>query len=475
MQILCDAIAVVLLFLIALELFPVGVAVIAALLAAISPQFAYFSVLLLPDSLVVVPLLLAVYFLLRARRDQRWLNFAIAGALIGLSCWFRANSLLLPLFFAATATLLVQRGRRLRAASAVIAGALLLIAPITIKNAIVYRAFIPMSLGAGQTLLEGIADYDKANRFNIPNTDLGLMRQEAEWYGNPEYAQLLFGRDGIQRDRMRLARGFAVIRSHPFWFAGVVIRRGIDSTRLEPVPVLAPESPVSHDLNRVSADPVWTNDRWQQIRGDGSKYGTQWASEKINVKPGTDYVLALPLKLEKGRVQLKITNAGEEKVLASVGIDLVEGVSAQEQPSHPLTIPFVSANESEVRLVVANFASEHPVVQVGPTNLYELGPSSQQWLRYVRIPLGCIQRVFKTALFLPLVIVGLILLIRERQWRTLAIILAVPAYYLVVQSTLHTERRYVYVIHFFFLLPASVTLWRLVSLLRKDRKHQTGY
>lgn len=472
-QITCDALAVVVLVLIALELFPIAIAVTAGLLAAISPQFAYNSVLLLPDSLVVLPILLAVYFIVRARKHPRLLYFVLAGALVGVSCWFRANAFLLPLFLAIVAALVVEGGKRLRVASCVIAGAVLVIAPITIKNAIVYRAFVPVSLGAGQTFLEGIADYDKTNRFNIPNTDLGLMRQEAEWYGNPEYAQLLFGENGIERDRMRLARGFAVVRSHPFWFLGVVAKRGVDSTRLDPVPVLAPESPVSHDPRLGVPTAVWSNQQWSDIRGDASYYGTQRSSEVITVQPGKDYTFHTLVRLKSGRAQVKVTDANEEKVLASIGFDVVEGVPAEEQPLQVVLIPFVSANETQVRLVIANFASPNPVLTVGPTRLFELGPSSQQWLRYVRIPLGWVQRIFKTAVFVPLVLFGLILLVQKTDWRTLAIVLAVPAYYLIVQSTLHTERRYVYIIHFFFLLPAATTLWSLFSLPRDAKTRYT--
>ena len=67
---------------------------------------------------------------------------------------------------------------------------------------------------------------------------------------------------------------------------------------------------------------------------------------------------------------------------------------------------------------------------------------------------------------LPLVVIGLIALIRRREWQTLAILLTVPAYYLIVQSTLHTERRYVYIIQFFFLILAAATLWHLFNLVR---------
>ena len=465
-QILFDAIAVVLFFLIALELAPFAVAVIAGLLAAISPQFAYFTLLLLPDSLVIVPILAATYFLIRARRKPRLINFLMAGALIGVSCWLRANSLLLPIFLAATAALLVQRDKSLRAAAAVLTGTVLMIAPITIKNAIVYKRFVPLSLGAGQTLAEGIADYDKANRFNIPATDLGLMRQEAEWYGNPEYAQLLFGRDGIERDRMRIARSWDVIRSHPFWFTSVVIRRGIDSTRLDPVPVVASDSPVSHHLAGTGTPPIWTRDFWRpELQLEAFARELRASTEPVNVQPGRDYVFHLPLKLEEGRVFAKVTNANGGKVLSSVTVDIVEGVPAKDQPVLNLAIPFVSSRESSVRLVLTSSRSEKPVVVIGPSRLLELGPSSQQWLRYVRIPLGWVQRIFKTAVFVPLVVIGLVLMARKTDWRTMLILLTVPAYYLIVQSLLHTERRYVYVIHFFFLLPAATTMWSALHKL----------
>ena len=76
-QIFADSVAVVLLFLIAVELLPVSVAAIAGVLAALSPQFAYFSILLLPDSLSVAPILLAVYLIVRAGRHPSIWKFVL--------------------------------------------------------------------------------------------------------------------------------------------------------------------------------------------------------------------------------------------------------------------------------------------------------------------------------------------------------------------------------------------------------------
>src|SRR6185312_9414006 len=122
-------------------------------------------------------------------------------------------------------------------------------------------------------------------------TDLGIMRQEAELHRKPEYGQLLFGSDGVERERMRIRRGFEVIASHPVWFAGVMARRALPSTRLEPVPVLEPESPVSHDYVHTYPAPVVFTDEWTLIRGDETKYGNQKSWEAIDIRPGTDYVL----------------------------------------------------------------------------------------------------------------------------------------------------------------------------------------
>ena len=484
-QITIDSAAVVVLFLIALEMFQLPIAILTGVLAALSPQFAYFSVLLLPDSLVVLPVLLSIYFIVRSRRHYRLSSFLISGALIGLSCWLRANALLLPLFLAALAILVVPRGKQLSAALTIIAGAILVVAPITIKNAVVFHRFIPLSLGTGQTLLEGIADYDEHNRFNIPKTDLGLQRQEADWFRRPSYADGLFNEDGIERDRMRDARGFQIIRSQPLWFMTVVFKRALASTRLDPVPRLLRESPVSHPLD-TSKPPMWQNtpvelmggersaranfslvdDTWLRINSDDESYGNQLTSELIRVETFNDYVLTMPLKLEQGRVSVRVTSGDRQVVLGSLVVDVTEGADPNDQPTKQLTLPFVSARNSTVRLAIANNASGHSTMLVGTPRLIQLGPSSFTWLRYVRMPLRVLQRVFTTAWILPFILIGIGVLICKRRWQELAILLTVPAYYLSVQSTLHTERRYVYVIHFFFLIFVSIALCWILKTVR---------
>jgi 4-amino-4-deoxy-L-arabinose transferase-like glycosyltransferase len=340
-QAFADAASAVVVLLIASELLPRGASIVAGLLVAVSPQFVWNTVQVLPDSLAVLPILLAVYLVVRALRRPRLWEFVAAGAALGLSCWLRANAMLLAPFLAVVVVALFGRGVGVRYALALIAGAVLAIAPLTLRNAWVFGHFVPVSLGAGQTLLEGIGDYDAQGEFGIPATDTGIQQMEAERYGRPEYAGDLFGPDAIKRERARLALGWTVIRSHPFWFAGVMAQRAASMLRLERTPRVLTAPPARDDAG--GAAPVWS---------------------------------------------------------------------------------------SAPRLVVA-----------------------------------VAQKLFVTAVFLPLYVAGFVLLWREGRGRSLALLLVVPVYYLCVQSVLHTEYRYVMALHYFLFVLAAASLYRVGSIL----------
>lgn len=372
-QVVCDSIAAALVLLLACELLPFGVAATAAALVALAPQFCWNSVLLLPDTLAVPPVLLAVYLLTRAGRahepstgetqglstvethepskrrvllrakgrvplQEKWrvlLQTFAAGVLVGVSCWLRANALLLAPFMLLLVPFVFARGMRLRPSLSLLAGAVLAIAPLTLRNEVVFGHFIPVSLGAGQTLVEGIADYDAGRRFGLPDTDVELTRMEAAEHGRPDYASSLFTPDGYARDRERTARALAVIGSHPFWFASVMARRAASMLRLERTPL----------------------------------------ASTLAVSEGTTHV---------------------------------------------------------PRLVVR-----------------------------------AAQKLFVTALDLPLVLLGLLLFALKRQRRALAALLVVPLYYFCVQSALHTEYRYVLVVHYFLFVPAGAALYHLARGARR--------
>ncbi len=489
-QIFCDSISVVFVFLIAAELLSFTIAIISGALAALAPQLAYYSILLLPDSLSVLPVLAAAYFLIRAVKHRKLFTFALAGAFIGLSCWLRANALLLAPWLVCFTPLLLKRCSRLRPSIALICCALIVIAPISIKNAIAFHRFIPISLGGGQKLLQGIAEYDQG-RFDIPKTDLGIMRQEAEMYGRPDYALLLFGSDGPERDRLRIRRGVRVIASNPFWYGSVMARRALSFLRLARVPITTIEPPISHPLNTLDKAPVWSespadfltnsdlvsrqarlaiaSNGQLKIESDETKYGIQIASTAIPLTQFHDYVLRLPMKLEDGRLSVSVVDGSQRHALYSVPIELTEGVAAQDQPTDNLALPFVSGTWKQVRLSIANNGAATPrsSAELGRVELFDLGPSARDWMRYVRFPIRILQMPFMTACVLPFMIIGIAALSWTRNFRSLILLLLVPLYYIIFQSALHTERRYVIAIHYFFLILASAGFVLVIELFRQ--------
>lgn len=488
LQMLCDAGAALMVFLIAAELLPLRVAAISGALVALCPQFSWYSIVLLPDSMAVPVILLAIYCVIRAWKRPHIATIMIAGALVGVSCWLRANGLLLAPFLAVVLIpALMKRGLRWRYAAALVIGTILVIAPLTIRNAVVHGYFIPLSLRAGNTLVEGIADYDAEGRFGLPRTDLSLMKWESEIYNRPDYYGNLFEPDGIERERMRIARGLVVIRSHPVWFLGVMTRRAASMLRLGRVHVISRQPPVTHPLAlAATTTPAWASSTAEMIlrstlqserarvslapdagamlvTGDETKYEDQIASEPIPVQKNQDYLLTLPVKVEQGRMILSVTSDEGDRSYASTVIEAMEGKTPEEQPYAVIQLPFVSSSEGHVRVILSNGASKPspPVVHVGPIKLFALGPASYLWTRYARAPLRLAQKLFLTAFMLPLVILGAALLARARRWRALIILLAVPAYYFCAQSAVHTEYRYVLALHYFLFMTAAVALYWL--------------
>jgi hypothetical protein len=224
-QIVLDSVAAVIVFWISAEMAGWVPALIAGLLVALSPHLAYYSLFLSPDSLAVVPILAAVYLFARNVRRPRLATSAAVGLMIGVSCWLRSNALLLAPWLSVITFLLLDRSRRLRYAVVVLAGCVLVVAPLTFRNWVVYRRVIPLSIGSGITLVEGIADYDSNNRFGLPRTDLEVEEMDVEWHHRPDYAANLWVPDGIERDHDRFERGLAIVRSNPIWFGGLMVRR----------------------------------------------------------------------------------------------------------------------------------------------------------------------------------------------------------------------------------------------------------
>jgi hypothetical protein len=196
---------------------------------AVWPLPATYAAVPLADSPTSWIVLGAVWMMLLAVRRVSLAWVIGAGMLVGASCWLRANAMFLAFLWAIALPFLASSGwrRALILSAAVVLASCLAIAPVVIRNAVVFHAFVPTGLGFGTNLLEGIGETERGGReFGAPGSDQELIEQERVALTSPPSARFeLYYPDGIERDRTRTRRALGIITSHPFWYAGTVVRR----------------------------------------------------------------------------------------------------------------------------------------------------------------------------------------------------------------------------------------------------------
>ncbi len=222
--------AVLLVFGFAYRLFGLRTGVVAGLLVAISPHIAATSNLILADAIASIPLLLGFVVALPLVRDRSSLpkpvpRLIAMGAFIGLGIWLRPNIVLLGPFAGLFLFFLLGRNRRALVLSSLVAlTSLLVMAPITLRNWLVFGEFVPVSINGGITLWQGVADA-LGQEHGARVWDKQVMAEEAERYGRPDYLFWWAEPDGIARDQDRYRRALAVIRADPFRYARAMAGR----------------------------------------------------------------------------------------------------------------------------------------------------------------------------------------------------------------------------------------------------------
>ncbi len=227
-QWILDSFSVLLILGIGVTAFNWTTGAVASIFAALAPLLALAGATPTADAPTNWLVLAGVWMLLLAFKQRR-LSWAIgAGVAVGASCWFRANGLLLVVFWAVGVWLVlnIDWRRRLMFAFAPILGAILLVAPLLVRNAIAFHAFVPTGLGAGTNLWEGIGETDRAAEFGAVYGDQALIEQERAQRGLPPDARFtLYYPNGVERDRERARKAVAIIARHPVWYAGVMLGR----------------------------------------------------------------------------------------------------------------------------------------------------------------------------------------------------------------------------------------------------------
>jgi len=227
-QWLLDALSVVLIIGVGATAFDWRIGLFAGTLAALSPLLALYGAMPMADAPTNWLVLGGVWMLLLAARKQSTWWAVGAGLMVGASCWLRANALLLVICWAVALFLCIRSDwrKRLRLSLVLAIAALLLIAPLIIRNAIAFRALVPTGLGMGTNLWEGIGETERAAEFGAVFGDNVLIEQERKEMGLPADAPLgLYWPNGVERDRARTRKALRVIAAHPVWYAGVMLQR----------------------------------------------------------------------------------------------------------------------------------------------------------------------------------------------------------------------------------------------------------
>jgi 4-amino-4-deoxy-L-arabinose transferase-like glycosyltransferase len=211
------------------------IAFVAALLYAVWPVSARFETVILPDAVMPLFLLGALWLIDQSMRNKRpYRTIVLAGITLGAAATVRPDIVLLP-FFLAAVVLSTGTPRRWKLITVLLGGFVLVVALHTFRN---YQAtdgkFVPLGLGNGISMWEGISQFG-----DTLGTVFGDERMVArEGYHSWAYP------NGVEREQERFREALEIIREHPVWYAGVMLKRiwillkpdGIITTSLAPAP-----------------------------------------------------------------------------------------------------------------------------------------------------------------------------------------------------------------------------------------------
>jgi len=216
-------------------------AIASSFLVALSPLFALYAAYPSADVPCTWFVLGGNWLLVIAfQRRNLWLALA-AGVLLGIACWLRVNPLYLCVGWAVALFVLTSGSWALkfRLSGAVLAGTVLVIAPIMIRNYLVFPDFTPTGGTIGVNLWEGLGETELGRSNGFLFGDDKMIQRERERMGVPADAPFAMQwPDGIRRDRERTRESLAFIRQHPIWYAGVMLGRmwGMLKVAGDPVP-----------------------------------------------------------------------------------------------------------------------------------------------------------------------------------------------------------------------------------------------
>src|SRR5690349_1494930 len=203
-------------------------AIASGFLLALSPLFALYAAYPATDMPTTWFVLGGDWLLLLAfQRRDLWRALA-AGVLLGIACWLRVNPLYLCVGWAVVLFVLTAgtRALKLKLSVAVLAGTVLVISPIVIRNYLVFPDFTPTGGTIGVNLWEGLGETELGRSAGFMYGDDKMIERERIKMGLPaDYPIEAMWPDGIKRERERTRESLGFIKQHPVWYCGVMLHR----------------------------------------------------------------------------------------------------------------------------------------------------------------------------------------------------------------------------------------------------------
>ena len=226
---------------IAFTAFGARAAVASSFLVGLSPLFALYGAYPSADVPATWFVLGGSWLLLLALQRRSARLALAAGVALGIACWLRVNPLYLCVGWAVALFVVVKDAwsLKLRIGAAVLAGTVFVIAPIVIRNYIVFPDFTPTGGTIGTNLWEGLGETELGRQHGFLYGDDKMLEVERARMGRPGDPQVeVQFPDGIRRDSERVRESLAFIRQHPIWYLGVMIGRmwGMLKVAGDPVP-----------------------------------------------------------------------------------------------------------------------------------------------------------------------------------------------------------------------------------------------
>lgn len=228
-QWLLDALITPLLILgIATTAFGRKVGYVGGVFAALSPLLAFCAVTPTSDAAASWAVLGALWLLLLAVKRKQWQFAALAGLVLGVGCWLRVNPLFLVVAWAAALVIIKNIAFKTRLALAVplVFVTMLLVAPVAVRNVVVFDEVVLTGLNVGSNLWEGLGETEFGRSQGFGYGDGVMVESErAELGYPPDFPMTPNWPDGIRRDNERARRSLEVIVAHPLWYSGVMATR----------------------------------------------------------------------------------------------------------------------------------------------------------------------------------------------------------------------------------------------------------